>query len=121
MEVPVRAHALLLALHVTEEGAKPVAMHADAPELPPHPLSFAMEALIVVVSLHQVPVLADDHPFAASPAFENAQAVQVTSNLAVATPEPLVGSIVVVPLPEVPVGANVLSAVVPEASQKRLR
>jgi len=101
---PVLACMLPLALDVDKEAVQSIAMNTDTTVVVcPNPLPLAMMAMIVVVASDQVPILSNDNPPCASPAFQDAQAVQVAANATVAAPEPSVRSIVMFFPPQMPV------------------
>jgi len=92
-----------VALIVPVESSQTVAVHTNAPEPSPAPLSPAVKTVIVFVAMDQVPVRANCMPSGTIPAAVDAQTVQVATDPSVTSPEPSVWHVVVVSLPEVPV------------------
>merc|ERR1719230_1272066 len=111
-QMPVAANPLPLTLHIAVEGAEAVLMAADATIPTPAPLLPAVELVVVLVAMDQLPVRTNLLPCATSPALEDAKTVQMATDSAETAPEPAVGLVVVVLLPHVPVAANLLPATV---------
>jgi hypothetical protein len=73
---------------VAEESTQAVAVHTNSLEATPNPLGFAMECMVVVVPLDELPVRTDFHPLGTSPPLVGAEAVQVAADATVSSPDP---------------------------------
>jgi hypothetical protein len=102
-QMPVRTHTTPTSLVIAVQRAQSVTMNANAPEPSPTPLCSAMMFVIVMVATVQMPVSTDNHPFCTCPTLEDAHAVEVSTNAAETTPEPSIGSVILVATVEVPI------------------
>jgi len=106
-QIPVGANPPPATLKIAVQHTAAVLVMADAAETTPPPPYATMMPVVVVVPPDQVPVAANIHPPRSSPALEDPLAVQMAANAAaLTTPEPAIRPVVVVPLPDMPVGTN---------------
>jgi len=91
-----------LALVVAPDYAQTILVHANAPETAPGLAHTTMETVVEVILAQAMPVTTDLHPTYARPAFESSQAVQMTADATVASPEPTWSPVEVVALPHLP-------------------
>ena len=116
-QVPVGANTTPMAIVVALQGAQAVAMHSNAPEAAPDPALAAVQFVAEMVTANEFPVSADPHPPDTSPAFMDAETIQVVIDPAVFAPEPFVWPVVVVPPPHMPVRAHLTPAALHVAVQ----
>jgi len=105
-QVPVRAYTAPVALVVSVQRSQSVQVHTDSAESAPPPLVASVQMMIVVIPAVQMPIRTDSVPPGAIPPLQDAQAVQMASNTAVTSPEPMGPFVVMVATPHMPIGAD---------------
>jgi len=105
-QVPIRAHSSPMTLVVAIQGSQAVEVHANAAVSSPGPTVTSVKMMVVVIAPIQVPVCTDCVPASSVPSLVNPQAVSMTPNLPVASPEPTWSLVVIIATVEVPVGAD---------------
>jgi hypothetical protein len=95
-----------MALIIAVKRAQAVQVDANSPEASPGPPVPSMQMVIVVVPTVQVPIRSDIVPSCSIEAPQNPEAVQMSSNPAITSPEPTRSPVVVVATPQMPVCAH---------------
>jgi len=105
-QMPVRTHATPMALIIAVKRAQAIQVDANSPEASPGPPVPSVQMVIVVVPTVQVPIRSDIVPSCSIEAPQNPEAVQMSSNPAITSPEPTRSLVVVVATPQMPVCAH---------------
>jgi len=121
-QVPVSAHTAPVPLVVSVQGSQSVEVHTDAAESAPSPLVASVQVMIVVIPPVQMPIRTDSMPPGAIPPLQDAQAVQMASNSAVTSPEPMGAFVIMVATPQMPIGTDAAPAalVIPVKSSEAI-
>jgi hypothetical protein len=104
-----------MAVVVALQNAQTILVMSDAAVAAPNPTSPSMQTVTEMVAPNQMPVPTDHTPMSTIPALQNAQAVQMVPDASFPTPEPPVGSVVMILSPKSPVSTNIspMAIVVP--------
>jgi len=104
--LPELADDAPLALDVTPDDAQAVLVDTNAPEASPGLSHSAMQVVAELVLAHAMPVTTNNYPAITCPALQDAQPVQMAPDTPSCTPVPSGCSVIVVLLPQVPVGSD---------------